>query len=101
MAKRQITEKKADSAEVQGEGSWFTYKLLTVGERRKFAEEGSTQLEFHAKIVAMKVTDWNWADENDDPLPHPSEEGFENSLTDDELLFIFRTIAGSEGERKN
>lgn len=99
---RIVKRKRVDSEQVQGEGSWFEYKPLTIGYRREMAAgPGLTQLEYNAKIVTDHVLDWNWSDEDGKPLPKPSTEDFVNSLNDDELLFIVAQIIGSEGELKN
>lgn len=60
--------------ELQGEKSFIALKRLTYGERneaiRKIKEfEGKDLLDFYLSAINEFVIDWNWQDEQGEPIP--------------------------------
>jgi len=51
-------------------------------------------------LLRSHVLEWNWVDDNGDPLPQPQEsvEVFDE-LTDDELRFLTEKLTGNEGSK--
>jgi hypothetical protein len=115
MSKRQniIT---FDSTEVQGEGSWIKVRMITHGQGKMFqraysdilgmkGEDISTErrAEFQQAsddLVVEMVFEWNWVDDDDNPLPLPKDDPtVVDLLTELEHKFIGQALQG-EGERK-
>lgn len=61
---------RVDSESVQGEGSFVEFKNLTWGEAKEFFGRPSGDLD----NIAARIADWNWTDEDGQPLPLPSEK---------------------------
>ena len=90
------------SDKVQGKGSWVDFRRMTVGEAKAvraaakehsdperedeneaWAQENSTAL------MQSHIIDWNWIDEDGNPLPLPSDDATViDRLTDLELEFL-------------
>lgn len=77
MPKRRV-QKRFDTKEVQGEGSYVILSSLRVSERRRYAkdaeEEGFSALEWSIDLLTKHVVEWNWVDEDDNPLPLPKDD---------------------------
>ena len=80
MAKRKHKKHLVvDSSEVQGEGSFVKIKSIslneilghTQGEKGKPSDEEAAQLGL--KILDDMIIDWDWVDDDDEPLPVPAE----------------------------
>lgn len=106
MPSRQSTRRVA-SKEVQGDDSFVVLRRLTVDEARAVREaakeEGFDDFETSLRVVASHVVDWNWVDDDGNPLPLPATDGTViGQLTDDEVRFLRDTLSGgSEQQRKN
>lgn len=96
--------------EVQGEDSYVVFDRLTVAEAREFsrltAEDNPRRQDKRAvEMMARKIMDWNWVDDDGEPLPVPSTDGAViDRLTDPELSLLARLFARptpSEAEIKN
>lgn len=106
---RQKRTIEVDSSRVQGEGSWVRISKMTWGEikamRTKAGDvEGDSDLAFEMgeETIVKHVIGWNWADEDEKPLPQPQDDpAVFDTLTDDEFGFLAEAIAGSEEVRKN
>lgn len=108
MSKRETT-RKVRSSEVQGSGSFVVFKKIRVKDMREI-QESYANIEEDDSEASMKLTtdllkdyliEWNWCDENQEPLPLPAEDPdvIEN-LTDEELLFLSENITGSKNRKK-
>lgn len=130
MARRKTT-KRVDSEEVQGEGSYVVLRRLTVeetaermdlidareiaerkaeagekltgGERELIDEPSGARYRETIRYYGDHIIAWDWADENENPLPLPSDDAsVVDGLTNDEAAFLARVLAGgSEEEEKN
>lgn len=96
--------KRFVSNEVQGEGSWIEIRGNTVNENKALQElkddpdayQAASEENFAARIVR-----WNWVDDDGNLLPLPSENpDIADALTEWELQFIGRCIAGMNTEKK-
>lgn len=100
MPKRQNT-RRVDSAEVQGEGSFVVVKAINYGAARKAREESggdtddSSRERIGAKMISDNVVEWNWVDDNGEPLPqlNGSLETLD-LLTANEVEFLTKAITG-------
>ncbi len=114
MAKRQGIIKHNSDA-VQGEGSWVKIRNLKVGTVRKLQKTATLnrkiskddtefdELSFDIGIdtIIDHVVDWNWVDDNDKPLPKPSDDKkVADELTTEELSFIGEILMKNQ-QRKN
>ncbi len=109
MPKRQDTHRH-DSKDVQGEGSYVVVRDMTVAELLAYLERTAIQesrpdtevgktFEENAASAVKLVVDWNWVDDQGQPLPLPSAAPeVLRMLTGPELRFIRdlqRPFAGS------
>jgi len=97
------------SPEIQGEDSWVKVKPMTYGEQRVFrlrmrelrGDEEALELE-GCKLLAEWVVDWNWVDENDEPLPKPEgNPKVIDGLLSHEIQFLTQSLSGGQEELKN
>ena len=105
MAKRlSRTQKKFDTSDVQGEGSFVVLNSMTLGEirevRRLQTDENTDTLEELAELIRRQLVDWNWVDGDGKPLP--IDESGINDLLFDEVKAIAELLAGDDAkELKN
>lgn len=67
---------KIDTAEVQGEGSYVIMRRLTWGDVEELAAQeagNNTRLEIARNILPHYLDEWNWVDDQGNPLPSPKE----------------------------
>ena len=93
---------RIDSEAVQGEGSFVVLRRLTVGEIKHVRKSAEDSFELTEEMVRDHIVEWNWADEEGNPLPQPAKDPtvFE-SVTDEELSWLAKAIAGVAESRKN
>lgn len=70
MARVYKSRFRVDSAEVQGEGSWVEFQRPTWGMIGQ-VNDGKSHPNL---LLELAVVDWNWTDDNGDPLPLPKDE---------------------------
>lgn len=106
MPKR-MTVKKYATEEVQGAGSYVKLSAIKVKEikaLRKRANDQDSEFDVFGmgmSLVAEHVLDWNWVDDDGEPLPAPQESPeVLDELTSDEANLIARLLMG-EDEAKN
>lgn len=89
--------KTIDTEEVQGEGSFVKIKNMTIAEILDFADvnkTGGNLSEDEAKNMGMlilnrMIVDWNWVDDDDNPLPIPAKKpGTLESLPFQEATYL-------------
>jgi hypothetical protein len=105
MPKRKRIQ-RVDTEAVQGEGSYVVIKRMLVGEIRSMAKRATGDMkllavEMSSEILATHVVEWNWVDDEDNPLPVPyqNEEVFDQ-LSDEEFQFLSELMMGIKN-RKN
>jgi len=93
---------KLDSEEVQGEGSWVIVRRPNwdAVEEVMGSKDGLSDLELGKKIMESLVDDWNWVDDDDQPLPKPSPETV-RKLPIQEMLFLVNATGLGDLNQKN
>jgi len=104
MGRRKNTV-RVDTPEVQGDDSYVVVTQPTVREIRLIlAESGDNLATLNAaiKTLAPHIREWDWVDDDDEPLPLPKDdESVIEQLTIGELNVLFTALVGSVAERKN
>lgn len=57
--------------------------------------------DFTRDLLRQCVVDWNWVDDNEEPLPKPSDPAALGLLNVDEVQFIVRALQPGRDELKN
>ncbi len=105
MAKR-LAVYTVPSDEVQGEGSYVKIRAVTRGEAKELTRvlEGLSQAERIARddqFLADHIYDWNWVDDDGNPLPLPSQDiSVLDRLTVQESTFLAECITGEKAQKK-
>jgi hypothetical protein len=101
MTRRNAT-KRFDASKVQGDGAWVEARVMTIGDMLEAQKTKDSNMEFTLKMFKSHIVDWNWSDENGEPLPSPSDEPeILHTLTQEEYQFLTEVFRGSETELKN
>ena len=105
MPKR-LRVQKFLSTKVQGDDSWVRVSPLTVGEmranRKQRKEKNFDAFDLGLTILKAHVVEWNWVDDDGEPLPQmPEHPEVVELLTDTEVAFLGDCIQGSEEAAKN
>jgi len=102
MAKR-TTVKRFDTDEVQGEGSYVVLSSLKVKEIRhlrnadKAKDNDFDAFDEGCKLLAQHIVDWNWVDDEDQPLPLPKGKvSVIDMLTNEESEFLSDLMTGTD-----
>jgi hypothetical protein len=103
MAQR-VSTRKVLSDEVQGEGSYVTLRALPysmISARAGIDQDDFAQvLKFNETFLASVVVDWNWVDDDGNPLPLPADDpGVVEKLVIPEFQWI-ATAAGLDSTAK-
>lgn len=97
MAKRK-NHRVVASTELQGEGSFIIVSPMTYGEERDMLLnplEGEERLARNEKHVVAHVHNWNWVDDDGNPLPLPADDpSVLKRLSRDEWNFVISAING-------
>lgn len=100
MAQR-MTTRKVLSDEVQGAGSYVVLRALPYGmvtQRAKMAQDDFEQvLAFNQSFVEQVVVDWNWVDDEGEPLSIPAKA---EELVIPEFQFIARAAGLDDSAKK-
>jgi len=99
MPKRQSVQRHF-SDEVQGEGSWVILAAVKVREIRVLRKLGDNpkfdEFEGGIKLLTKHIVDWNWVDDEGEPLPKPRETAdVIDELTNGETEFLVNLLIGS------
>lgn len=121
MPKRTVT--KTVKGGPQGSDAFFVFRHLTVGESQKYGPrvrapfegdpddevaltehnqaEDALVLEHNLERLSTIVLDWNWVDDNDDPLPKPENNpDVFRQLNGPEMNFISDSLTGNDETEK-
>lgn len=113
MPQRKTSIIQVDSTDVQGEGSWVKVRRMKWGEIKALSkrqaeikaagDEGANlAIDVSDDLLAEHTMEWNWVDDEGNPLPQPhGNVEVIDGLTDEEFSFLADAIAGSEKVRKN
>lgn len=94
------------SEELQGDGSYVLLRNITWGEMKRRGwltgertEGKDRKIDEAEKIFEFCVADWNWVDDEDNPLPLPKDDpAVLDKLTYAESTFIMEKLFGSKVE---
>jgi len=103
MPKRKSTN-RIESEEVQGEGSYVIFRSLLVEEVRKARgiKDDDDTFELGMDNITNHIVEWNWVDEDGEPLPLPSDDpGIMDKLTVDEVNFLANNLTVGGIDVKN
>lgn len=100
MAQRKHKKfKRVDSEEVQGEGSYVVVKspgfsdMQDLGDMAGVAEDQGAAVRALGPMLARLVIDWNWVDDDGNPLDKPEGElAVIDNLTFQEQLFLVNAL---------
>lgn len=108
MAKRLTGVRKVGSEKIQGEGSWVKVKSLRLKKMRDIRNQRGKEgddfdaFEVGVDLLVDHLVDWNWVDDNDQPMAIPSDDpSVLDTLTDQEIEFLTGVIAPSTKDLKN
>ena len=106
MAKRLTSTFKLNTESVQGEGSFAIIRRVNVKEQRQIMEmvdnEAISAFDLGCHLLKQNVLEWNWVDDDDQPLPNPKDDTeVIELLTDDEIKILGEAIYNSELKLKN
>ena len=77
MAKRLHKKYRTiESTAVQGEGSFVKVKSMTINEMMGYGnskDKDADPAKLGLQILDDMIVDWNWVDDDDNPLPIPAE----------------------------
>lgn len=101
MSPQRQTVKKIDSVEVQGEGSYVVLTGVKVSEMRKMRKSAEDKDFDHFQggldLIAKHIQDWNWVDDDGNPLALPANNPeVIDDLTDEESKFLAGLLIGTE-----
>jgi hypothetical protein len=104
MAQRQSTF-RVSSEEVQGEDSYVVFHHMSFGTVLEAMKKGGDEKadgktsadeekKFTEKLLQDAVVEWNWVDDNGEPLPLPSKGLEIESLLTGELMWLVDQVTG-------
>ena len=90
-------QKKVDSTEVQGKGSWVLLRSPVIDDLTALdmPPEGDRKaaIEFGRELLKSLVLDWDWVDDEDSPLPKPPDDpAIMSQLPLSEIMFLIGAI---------
>ena len=104
MPRRKPNVVRVETTKVQGEGSFVVFRKFTWEERRELREKMRAWLPEGTKglpdayidgiegLILSRLVEWNWADENEQPIPLPKTSDDLGALMDEEIQFLFETM---------
>ena len=106
MPKRQnpIRKERVPSEEVQGEDSYVVLRTPVAGDYIELLTSPTdpTSMELKLHIIPKCVLEWNWVDDDGEPLPLPSEDpNILDKLVLEELVFLANHLDIGEAAQGN
>jgi len=102
---REAAREKAERIRLENAKEKPSKKIekLTDAEQSLVDEGVDEQYDSSVRYFADHILEWNWADEDENPLPLPKDDpAVVDGLTNEEANFLGQSLAGgSEDERKN
>lgn len=96
---------KVDSEKVQGEDSYVVIKRPTWADFEAAMNgagsvEDAGEIDVGKKLIENLVVDWNWVDDDDQPLPAPNPDII-RALPFQEIQFLIENLEIKPAEEKN
>ena len=105
MSKRLTSVFRLDTESVQGEGSFAILRHVTMREQReiqRMVKEEISAFDLGGFLLKQNVLDWNWVDDDDEPLPNPQDDpDVIELLTDAEIEILGNALRKPESVVKN
>ena len=106
---RQVKIRRIPTENLQGPESYVVVRspkwgLLRKAQKESKASDAAAGITFAEEIIVKSVLEWNWTDDNGDPLPLPKDEpSVLEDLDAEEVAFLVEKITGafSEGNQGN
>ncbi len=104
MPRRQ-SNRRVVSTEVQGDDSFVVLRPMKWGEAKAIVgvagADSARAIEMVDRLAAY-IVDWNWVDDDGNPLPKPAEDpSVIDRLTSTEVRYLLGELRGDEASRKN
>lgn len=116
-----VATKRIETIDLQGEGSyliiksvdWATAKkingFLSIGNVKERADMTPEQKKKHLeaetelteRCLFTSIVFWNWADEDNNPLPVPRKTEDLDRLTNEEVQFLIEAVTGRNKPKEN
>jgi hypothetical protein len=75
---------------------------MTIGDMLEAQRTEDSNMVFTLRMFESHIVDWNWSDEDGEPLPPPADEPeVLETLTKEEYQFLTGVFQGTETELKN
>lgn len=95
------------SEEVMGEGSYVKIRSMVYGAAKRLrvqikSMEDEEKIAANDKVIIDHVVEWNWVDDNGEPLPLPKDDPavLDEVLSSREVQFLGHAISGDSDEPK-
>lgn len=109
---QRMSVRRIATPELQGDDSYVVVSTITLGDAREWQKASKRKdfdvIQFASGIIAERIVDWNWVDDEGNPLPlprkleHDARLALIASLTDDELTLLMDAVQGpTKTEAKN
>lgn len=105
---RQVKTKRVETTDLQGEGSYVVLRSPKWGLLRKAQKQAASSgdaaagMTFADELLVKSVLDWNWTDDDGQPLALPKDApAVLDDLDSDEVAFLIEKITGAFTETSN
>lgn len=102
---RQVKTRRIPTDSIQGPDSFVVIRppkwglLRKAQKQAKQGGEAEAGIAFAEELLVKSVLDWNWTDDDGNPLPLPKDEpGVLEDLDADEVAFLVEKITGAFNE---
>jgi hypothetical protein len=79
---------RVDASTVQGEGAFIVWRRITWGERKALQEAAKKGELQPLEVLVTYLENWNWVNNNGEPMPIPKTVEELNPLFDEEIEFL-------------
>ena len=102
--------RKVDSTEVQGDDSYVILKAMTYGDSKAYfgritSDDKSEQYQVGNELLVKMIQEWNWVDDEGNPLPLPKDDPTVlDKLPIEEIVFLSKELGAGlrkEQDSKN